>query len=131
MTTYENCAIKVPILGEEWTVRIVSEASDPRFKKLNCDGFCDWSTKEMIVNNGDPKEAWSIGDPKNNILHSIKHELVHAYMFASGLAGDWEHKNEFGQEETVVDWVAWQMEKMADTMKFIKAQLKEREMDEV
>ena len=37
----------------------------------------------------------------------LRHEIVHAFMFESGLAENWEHKN-IGQEETVVDWFAIQ-----------------------
>lgn len=129
MTTYEPCTIVVPVLGEQWVLQIVSKEKEPRFERLNCDGFCDWTTRQMIVRSFNKDDDFSVRDPRASMLHSIKHELVHAFMFASGLAADWEHKSEFGQEETVVDWIAWQMEKMAKTMEFIKGELKEKEIE--
>ena len=50
----------------------------------------------------------------------LRHELVHAFMFESGLAENWEHKN-LGQEETVVDWVAIQFPKLLEIFKKVGA----------
>lgn len=41
-------------------------------------------------------------------------------MFESGLAENWEHKN-FGQEETVVDWMAIQLPKIIKVIQEVGA----------
>lgn len=113
MKTYKNKNIPVVILGSAWTLKIVNKEDDPRFKTLNCDGFCDWSAKTMWVSNfGSDIKEYNISCPTTHIEHCIRHELVHAFMFESGLASDWEHKYEVGQDETTVDWIAWQLLKM-------------------
>ena len=50
---------------------------------------------------------WRRGDVKAHMKKVLRHEIVHAFMFESGLAENWEHKD-YGQEETVVDWFAIQ-----------------------
>ena len=50
----------------------------------------------------------------------LRHELVHAFMYESGLAENWEHKN-FGQEETVVDWVTIRFPKLLEIFKKVGA----------
>ena len=41
----------------------------------------------------------------------IRHELVHAFFFESGLAECWKHQKT-GQEEMTVDWIAIMAPKM-------------------
>ena len=112
MKTYKECDIPVVILGTEYTLHICPESKDKRFETLNCDGFCDRSTKELWVSNYlDSDKQVSVANPRYCILHAIKHEMEHAYLYESGLGSDWEHK-EFGHEETTVDWIASQFEKI-------------------
>lgn len=39
----------VNILGTEYTVNLVTEQAEPRLE--GCDGFCDETTKEIVVEN--------------------------------------------------------------------------------
>ena len=123
-TVYEDAAIPVDILGQKYIVRLIPKSGDERFEKLKCDGFCDYSTREIIMWNMTQEEN-DVGNLKTSIHHILYHELVHAFMFESGLGSDWEHK-EYGQEETTVDWIAWQAEKIVNAAKEVIGQLKER-----
>ena len=116
MKTYKECDAKLNILGTEYTLHICPDSKDERFKSLNCDGFCDHTTKELFVSNyEDSDREISIKDTIYTIDHAVKHEIVHAFMFESGLGFDWEHK-QFGQEETTVDWIAAQISKINDVL---------------
>ena len=39
-------------------------------------------------------------------------EIIHAFMFESGLGYSWQHAEEFGHDETTVDWFARQFAKI-------------------
>ena len=122
MNAYKPCEIKVPILGEIWSVKLVHDKDDRTFKKNNnYAGYCDPTTREMII-SVDSIDG-NVNNPKKAIRHTIAHELVHAYMSESGLLNDWEHSHRFGQDETTVDWIAWQLQKMNFTLTYIYGQL--------
>ena len=38
---------KINILGSEWTIKEQSETENELLK--NCDGYCDWTTKEIVI----------------------------------------------------------------------------------
>lgn len=42
----------------------------------------------------------------------IRHEIIHAFMYESGLDANFEHANQFGHEETIIDWIAIQFPKL-------------------
>jgi hypothetical protein len=132
MKTFKNCEIPIDILGTAYVLHICPESKDPRFKDLNCSGFCDYSTKELFVSNykdtGMPNANISVGNLPYIIKKAIRHELVHAFLYESGLGEDWEHK-EFGQEETVVDWIARQLDKMYIAVQKIFQELDQYEED--
>lgn len=53
----------VNILGTEYTVNLVTEQAEPRLE--GCDGFCDETTKEIVVENykrGQQGEKRLVGD---------------------------------------------------------------------
>ena len=99
--------VRVEILGTEWRVRISTEEEDPRLK--DCDGYTDKTTHEIGVQ--DMPEHCSLGNPLAYIKKVIRHEVIHAFLFESGLTENWEHK-EIGHEETTVDWMAVQLPKI-------------------
>lgn len=130
MKTYKTSDISVNILGTEYTLHICPDSKDKRFEQLNCDGFCDYSTKELFVSNYKDNLAnreISVYDPRYIIRNAIRHEMVHAFLFESGLGCDWEHKT-FGHEETTVDWIAKQLEKMHEAYQSVLPKLEDEEL---
>ena len=79
----------IVILGIDWKVKVLDDKEDNRLK--DCMGFTDWSRREVVISR----------PPEN----------THAFMFESGLGDDWKH-DEYGHEETVVDWIAWHMHRL-------------------
>lgn len=98
-----NIDIKVNILGSEWTVRSATEAEDPRLDGLS--GYTDWTTRTICF---DEDIIGNIGSVKTYMKQVIRHEVIHAFMYESGLGDSFEH-NKYGQEELMVDWFAFQI----------------------
>lgn len=97
------------ILGETWTIAIVPTSAD---KRLNdCDGFCDKTSRRILVDDFSMCDDYDLDDRVVHIRQNLRHEIVHAFMFESGLQANWQHP-EYGHEETVVDWIAVQWPKL-------------------
>lgn len=47
-----------------------------------------------------------------NYRKSLRHEIIHAFLFESGLGANFEHPNQFGHDETFIDWFAIQYPKI-------------------
>lgn len=99
---------KVNVLGTKYTVEIKSIEEDDFLQK--CDGYCDKTTHQIIVRAKD--DACELGDYESYKKKCLRHEIVHAFLFESGIDNNFEHPNQFGHEETMVDWFAIQFPKM-------------------
>ena len=42
----------------------------------------------------------------------IRHEIIHAFLVESGLDNNWKHAEEYGHDETMIDWMAMQHTKL-------------------
>ena len=104
----------VNILGTKYSIYYKSPSEDKFLRE--CDGYCDKSSKKIVVTT-ENLELENFAEYQKKCL---RHEIVHAFMFESGLAENWEHKN-FGQEETAVDWVAIQFPKLLEIFKKVGA----------
>lgn len=111
ITVNLNC--NVNILGSSWTVR--SETTDKESRLEAQNGFTDWTVKLICIQkeiNG------NLDDFYVYIKEVIRHEVIHAFMYESGLGDSFEH-NSAGQEELMVDWFAYQIDKINDAVKEI------------
>lgn len=120
MATNYSLDTTAEILGAMWIVKMCSEEEEPLLKDLG--GFTDW-TERLICLHNVPREN-ELGNPLENIKRNIRHEVIHAFMFESGLAENWEHK-EMGQEEQTVDWIAMQMPKIEKVVDKIYGEIRE------
>lgn len=114
--------ICVDILGASYFVHTVSEEEDSRM--IGNNGFTDWTTKEICI-----EQDWTgnIGNKIMYIKQVILHEIIHAFMYESGFGDCFVHK-EMGQEETVVDWFAAQMNKIMGVASKIYGNMKSDEI---
>ncbi len=95
--------MKINILGTDYTIECKNSSEDDCL--LEADGYCDKTSKRLVVAEKDRKCDLDCFEKYQKKV--LRHEIIHAFMFESGLAENWEHKN-IGQEETVVDWFAIQ-----------------------
>lgn len=98
---YEECET-VSVLGVEYT--ITKEHNTPRLE--NVDGFCDDTTKEIVVETyaGDDGKPGCKAKLDVQRMKNLRHEIVHAFAFESGLA----ENSPWAQNEEIVDWIAIQ-----------------------
>ncbi len=103
----------VNILGTEYTISEKDESEDKLLKE--CDGYCDKTTKEIVI--------MKISSDNCNIHNSewyrkkvLRHEIVHAFLFESGLH-ECTNKSEDTHDEQMVDWIAIQFPKILEAYK--------------
>lgn len=84
----------INILGTKYELTTAKD-----FEELDSDedGFCDFVDKRIGVRED--------AELKNK---EIRHEIIHAFMFESGL----DMNSEFGRNEELIDWIAIQGEKI-------------------
>lgn len=92
----------VNILGAQYT--IIHSHDNQRLE--NIDGFCDETTKEIVVetyegDDGKPGVKAQLGIQRKK---NVRHEIVHAFLFECGLA----ENSPWAQNEELVDWIAIQ-----------------------
>ena len=92
----------INVLGAEYTVTLTTEQSEPRLE--GCDGFCDETTREIVVENYKRNLPGSKGKLELQEQKNLRHEILHAFLFESGLA----ENSDWAQNEEMVDWVAKQ-----------------------
>lgn len=97
---------KISVLATDYTVHFIPEGEETRLK--DCDGFCDETTKEIVVENYKRGEMGSKGNLELQEQKNLRHEIIHAFLFESGLA----ENSEWAQNEEMVDWIAKQGPKL-------------------
>lgn len=104
----------VHILGCEYKILIIAD-EDYRIDK-EVDGWCDTSTKEILICNF--KQHF---DSKRDLIgyqkKVIRHEIVHAFLYESGLDGNTTGCGAWAKNEELVDWIAIQMPKLVAAFK--------------
>lgn len=109
---------KVNVLGTTYTITIKTSKEDPTLEK--CDGYCDCTTRQIVIadlSDGDDGD-WDV--VRKQIT---RHEIVHAFLFESGLGFDaFASMNiETAHPELIVDWIARQAPKLFDTFNAAQA----------
>lgn len=89
---------KIKILGEEWKI-IKDKQMEDEF-----DGLCIYENREIRYKKS------------TELNRCLRHEIIHAFMFESGLGFNFEH-NPIGIDETMVDWIAIQYPKIRKVFK--------------
>ena len=100
--------MEVNILGTEYTISITPKGEDPRLE--DNDGYTDTSEKLCVIDDLSEAEKCieSKGDLKSYRRQVMRHEIVHAFLFESGL-----DVNSWAYNEELVDWFAIQFPKIA------------------
>ena len=97
--------MKINVLGTEYEVVESNESLDDYLKDR--DGYCDSSTKICVIDEmsrEEPGQKRNIKAYKNTV---IRHELIHAFLYESGL-----DSCSWALNEELVDWFAIQFPKL-------------------
>lgn len=108
-TTGGNMTIN--ILGAEYEIQVRREHEDACLKNIL--GYMDPSSRLIVVKNHVDKLADAMDCDNLEIISkdTVRHEIIHAFFRESGL---WNE--DYGQNETLVDWIALQLPKMVKAM---------------
>lgn len=98
--------MKVSVLGETYEILLRSDQEDPKLKE--CDGYCDWTTKTIVIDRMDKPDVMDVGNVDTYMRKVIRHEIVHAFALESGL----DVCSEWAKNEEMVDWIAMQAHKL-------------------
>ena len=98
---------KINILGTVYTVEELGSIEDEALE--SCDGYCDKTSHRIVVTARD--KSCDLGDFDAYQRKVLRHEIIHAFLFESGLQECWSHNT--GHDEAYVDWIACQWPKIA------------------
>lgn len=102
---------ELSILGSTWRVVGRSEKEDTRLK--NCSGITDVSCRTIVLADADPDE-YTISNPQDDIQRTLRHEIIHAFMYESGLWVNSALAENWAMNEEMVDWFAIQLPKIEE-----------------
>lgn len=117
--------MQVSILGETYTIIVKKYTDEEAFEKNSIDGYCDWYTKELVICDMATWPGWE-KEPSKTIQkamkQTIRHEIVHAFLYESGLAdSSFARSGPWAKNEEMVDWIATQGPKIYTAWKEAKA----------
>ena len=93
-------------MGAKYSIIHVGESEDKRLK--NCNGYCDWTCQKIVVEKCKPDDD-TLEDLKLFEKKVLRHEIVHAFMFESGLnENSMRYDGGWAKNEEMVDWFAIQ-----------------------
>lgn len=107
---------QISILGSLWKIRSATKEEEPRFEKTGGDGFCDSSTREIVILDM-PDDECTIADIPAYARQCIRHEIIHAFFHESGLWVNSDSTDVWAMNEEMVDWIAIQHEKLHEAFR--------------
>ena len=102
---------EISVLGKNYKIIVQSEDKEPRLKENW--GFCDYYTKEIYLSNDLGKETEdSCKNQKDFYNKVVRHEILHAFLYESGLRENSRGCTAWAENEEMVDWIAIQFPKL-------------------
>lgn len=103
---------KINILGTEYTIEFHTIKEDSKLE--TADGYMDFSVKKIVISIIEPDES-SVEDLKTYAQKVLRHEIIHAYFYESGVWDMSGSSEAWAKDETITDWFAIQSPKMLKT----------------
>ena len=89
----------INVLGTDYDIYLHNKKQDDAMESL--DGYCSYERKYIVIDKD---------QPFLHQQHVLKHEIVHAALYESGL----DSSTDWATNEEIVDWIAHQLYKMAN-----------------
>lgn len=120
MSYYDKAPTRVvDVLGTEYKLYLdVPESEDSILQE--CTGYCDKTIKRISV--VDKSGESNLGDWMEYRKTVIRHELIHAFLFESGIGADckWDIPGD-EHPEHMVEWISMQFPKMLKAFQTVGA----------
>lgn len=110
----------VNILGQKYEIYELSREDDVKLQN-HLDGYFDNSLKKIVICNLEAEKGHysAIGDMQIYKDRLLRHEIIHAFLFESGLGEECPWAT-----EEMIDWLAIQAPKLYET--FSKFNIEEK-----
>lgn len=105
--------MRISVLGVPYTLEYRTKAKDPELSE--CDGYCDTSVKLCVARKYTEAERREPGSKKDLDAYTrkcMRHELIHAFLYESGLSINSHTADGWASNEEIVDWMAIQGPKL-------------------
>ena len=99
----------ISVLGKD--IQILFRKEDADTKLTNCVGYFDSSKGWIVVKILEP-DATSLGDLDKYQKEVLRHEIIHAFLYESGLDACSGPAENWASNEEMVDWFAIQSPKI-------------------
>lgn len=96
--------MQISILGSTWDVERVPERE---LEEKGCDGYTNNTVRKIVVGVFEA-DARSKADLDSCVQKVLRHEIIHAFLYESGLA----ENSGWAMDEEMVDWIALQFPKL-------------------
>lgn len=114
--------IRVNVLGVDYAVEFRMKSEDSDLERA--DGYCDTSTKSIVVRGyteEEKKDPLSLKNLEQYQKKVVRHELVHAFLYESGLSVNTNGVDSWASNEEMTDWIAIQGPKLYEAWKEAEA----------
>ena len=99
----------ITVLGKDIQILFRKEDADTKLK--NCVGYFDSSKGWIVIKILEPN-AMSLGDLDRYQKEVLRHEIIHAFLYESGLDACSGSAENWASNEEMVDWFAIQSPKI-------------------
>lgn len=99
----------INVLGTDIRIYFRKESDDPKLKGMV--GYFDSSKAMIVVKILEPDEN-SLGDLDKYQIEVLRHEIIHAFLYESGLDSCAGAAESWATNEEMVDWFAIQSPKI-------------------
>ena len=103
----------VKVLGVDYEIVGSNRVDDSNLE--NADGYCDTSSKKIVIDEFQQREN-SKENLKQYKQSVIRHEIIHAFLYESGLDNE-----SWARNEEIVDWMTIQFPKLHKAFKSVEA----------
>ena len=107
--------MKIDILGTFYTLEYFSFKKDKKLEEM--DGYTDFYLKRIVIENDFENRLQDKEKIKRYQNKILRHEIVHAFLFESGLECNSYKSYNWAENEEMVDWFAIQSPKIYDVYK--------------
>ena len=109
--------MQIYILGTEYEIIKGSVLNFPSLEEL--DGFTDYTVKQIVILDFGTveKDNRSLKDFEFLQKKALRHEIIHAFLFESGLNVNSNDVEQWARNEEMVDWFAIQWPKLSKVFK--------------
>lgn len=99
------------ILGTRYEIIVKKYTEEESFERRHIVGFCDGYAKQIVVCDMATHKGWEHECTETLVPYQkcvLRHEIVHAFLFESGLAQNSGDTEAWASNEEMVDWIARQ-----------------------